>query len=144
MIAIDSNVFICLLEDNTRFGPLSRNLFWAAEKTNLSACCSALVFHEVLAYPKLTPAKAIRLQQKLEQLGIEFKPITTTTLVESARLRRQYNLGAFDSVHIASAIEARATHFVSNDQKLLTKKVSGIKLVPLSAVDTLLSPDNPT
>lgn len=132
MIALDSNIFIYMLEGNKEFGELARDLFVAIEQTNLDAIASELVFMEVLASPNLTTAEAGMVKGKIEELGASFKPVSRQVLAEAAKLRRQFKCGALDSIHIASAIEARCTQFITNDLNLLKKHIPEIQIIPLT------------
>lgn len=43
------------------------------------------------------------------------------------------------AIHIASALQAKATHFVANDKDILRKTVDGIELVSLAESRQLYS-----
>lgn len=138
MIALDSNLFIYFLAAHPDFGEQARRLFVAVEQTTLDACASELVHYEVLAHSGLSDTEAQRVAALLAEMDVRYRPITSRVLYEAAALRRAYNCGPMDSIHLASALQAQATHFVTNDKHVLKKSIPGIILVPLDHADTLL------
>lgn len=138
MIALDSNLFIYFLSAHPEFGDQSRELFVAIEQTSLNACASELVQYEILSFSGLSDAEAAETLELLVQMDVIFKPVTSVILREAAKLRRDYGCGAMDSIHLASAIQSKATHFVTNDKAILCKNIPGITLVALRNINTLL------
>jgi predicted nucleic acid-binding protein len=132
VIALDSNLFIYMLEAHPEFGEDARRVFVAIEQTGLDAVASELVFMEVLGYKGLNKQMAENAQTRLEQFGIKFIPISRTILLTASRLRRELGLGPLDAVHAATAIESNCSSLVTNDQELLKKRVAEIGLVRLN------------
>jgi predicted nucleic acid-binding protein len=129
VIAIDTNVFIYVLNGHERFGPLSAKLL----KNKESKTASKLVYAEVLASPKLEDeilrSKALLF---LDELNIKWQELNNNVLIESANLRRrQSKLKLIDALHIASAIIVHAETFFTNDQDLLSLNISGLKIKSL-------------
>lgn len=131
MIALDSNLFIYFLAAHPEFGGSARELFVAVEQTSLNACASELVAYEILSHGDISDKQAGRITDTLDQLGIVYKPVSHSVLGRAAKLRRDYSCGAIDAIHLASALQAGATHFVTNDRGVLKKQIPGIELVPL-------------
>lgn len=131
VIALDSNIFIYMLEAHHEFGPAARDIFLAIEQTSLDATASELTLLEVLASPKLQGDAARQTQYSLEQLGVRFHFVSKEVLLRAAELRRQHGCGAFDSIHIAQAIRQGCSQFITNDKTLLKKQIPGIKLIPI-------------
>lgn len=131
VIAIDSNIFIYLLEANPSFGQKAYDLFVNLEKQKIPVVASELVFAEVLASKQITDAQAKLLTNKLSNLDVNFMPVDKQVLLKAASLRRKYNLGFADSIHVSSAIIAGAEEFITNDHALLKKTPTGIKLVKI-------------
>lgn len=126
MIALDTNIFIYVLNGHERFGPLSAKLF----KDKEPKTASRLVFAEVLASPKLEDellrSKTVSF---LDELDVKWQEINHDVLIEAARLRRQQpRLRLIDALHIASAIIAHAETFFSNDQDLQLLKISELNI----------------
>lgn len=129
MIALDTNIFIYVLNGHDEFGPLSANLL----KNKETKIASKLVYAEVLASPKLNDeglrSKALLF---LDELDVQWKEVNDNILLEAARLRRQYPiLKLVDGLHIASAIMAHAETFFTNDQNLLSLKIVDLDIKSL-------------
>ncbi|HSH18363.1 MAG TPA: PIN domain-containing protein [Candidatus Saccharimonadales bacterium] len=138
MIGLDSNLFVYMLEGHAEFGEAVRDIFVAIEQTRLEACASELVYFEVLSYPGLLSKQVTEATALIGQLGIRYIPVSSDVLLEAARLRRECGLGALDSVHVASALGAGCSAFITNDQALLKKAVPEIRLVALDKAAVLL------
>lgn len=131
MIAIDTNIFIYLLEANPVFGKKAYEIFADLELGRSEAVASELVFAEVLSSPKITDKQAVLLTNKLRALDVKYLAVTENVLLKSAELRRKYGLGFADSIHTASAILAGASQIVTNDKELLKKNVSNIEIASI-------------
>jgi predicted nucleic acid-binding protein len=129
MIALDTNVFIYVLNGHEQFGQLSAKLL----KDKESKTASRLVYAEVLASPKLEDeilhSKALLF---LNELDIQWQEVNNNVLIEAANLRRQQpKLKLIDALHIASAIIAHAEIFFTNDQDLQSLRISELKIKSL-------------
>ncbi len=87
---------------------------------------------EALAYPQLSSKDVELAESLLNKLGLRFIPTTMSIYKRAASLRRHHGFGALDAIHIASALEAEATHFVTNDQGILGKSMPSLRLVALT------------
>jgi predicted nucleic acid-binding protein len=123
--------FLYFLNAHPDFGADALWVLEKIEQTGLNACASKLVFTEVLTFHHLTDKQAAKALGQLRNTGVLFLAIIEEVLLEAARLRRHHHLRTADAIQIASALLGSATHFVTNDQELLKKKVLGIQLVPL-------------
>src|SRR6266576_436023 len=104
MIALDSNVFIYLLNAHPEFGP-------KAEKTVRlpdAKVASELIFAEIFSSPKLEVAEARHEARAfIEALKIEYVPIGRATMFLAGQLRQTHKILALaDALHLASALEA--------------------------------------
>lgn len=131
VIGLDSNIFIYFLEANPEFYAAATRIFERIEQKQLTAIASEMVYLEVLADSNLSLAQVRVLESGLRDL-LPFAAVTEPVLFEAARLRREYQLGALDAVHVASAVVAECEQFVTNDRQLLSKRVKGIELVALA------------
>lgn len=73
------------------------------------------------------------------EVGIHYKPITDSVLEKAAQLRRQQRAGALAAIHLASALQAQATHFITNDKEVLKKQIPSLIIIPLAEVGSFLS-----
>jgi predicted nucleic acid-binding protein len=121
MIALDTNIFIYVLNGHEEFGPISAKLL----KSKDTKTASRLVYAEVLASPKLDDAI---LRSKtllfLDELDIKWQEISDAVLMEAAQLRRQQpTMKLVDALHVASAIVTHSETFFTNDQNLASLKI---------------------
>ncbi len=143
MIALDSNIFIYMLEAHQEFGSAACDLFVAIEQTSLDAVASEVTFLEVLASPKLQGDLINQTRRSLEQLGVRFHSVSKDALLSAAELRRQHGCGAFDAIHVAQAISQGCSQFITNDRSLLKKQIPGISLVSIQTpLTTIIKNDN--
>ncbi|MBL8121685.1 type II toxin-antitoxin system VapC family toxin [Candidatus Saccharibacteria bacterium] len=132
MIALDANIFIYWLDNNPEFSDQATAILYRAEQGEITVCASEMVVMEVLSSPLLSDTDAEAGHAKLMALGVCFESMSRSVLLKAAKIRRTYKLGAMDSMHVASAMLAGCTHFVTNDRQVLSKRVPGIEIVPLA------------
>ena len=126
MIALDTNIFIYVLNGHERFGPLSAQLL----KNKDPKTASRLVYAEILASPKLNDeimrSKALAF---LDELDIKWQDINDNVLMEAASLRRSRpQLKLVDALHLASAKISQAEMFFTNDQDLQLLKIPSLDI----------------
>lgn len=132
-VAIDSNIFIYVLEDNPEFCKISLAILQQIEAGNLRGLSSQLTYLESLSFTQLTVQQAETTEAFLTNSGADFKPVSLDVLQEAARLRRSMpSLKTPDAIHIATATLHGADIFVTNDLQLTKlKEVDGVKIVAL-------------
>jgi predicted nucleic acid-binding protein len=139
-IAIDTNVFVYLLQHSERYTGLAETVFGWVKRPGHSAVASTIVLTELLV-PLYREAGSIGdfLTGKLATLDVlpyraagEEKPPGLLTLLASypnlewisadfdianlaAQYRARYRLQTPDALHAATAVHAGATGFVTND-----------------------------
>lgn len=141
-LALDTSVFIYALEDHARFGEKAAAIFRTVETGMASAVASDLVLAELIVKP-LQMGREDVAERYLETLpdfpNLTFRAATRAVLVQAARVRATSALGLADCVHIASAMDAGARAFVTNDQRL-ARPGTGIEVVLLG--DLELEPED--
>jgi predicted nucleic acid-binding protein len=117
-IALDTSVFIYQLEGNPRYVPLTDPIFAWLERPAHTAATSTITMMELLVQPY---------RDSDEQLADEFYGLLSTypnldwiapdlTIADiAARIRAAYRLRTPDALQGATAIQAQATGFVTND-----------------------------
>ena len=133
-VAIDSSVFIYYAEAHPRFGPPAREIFVLCETGKKKIFASTLAITEILTgYRKKKEIEAEDIFWKIARVlspNLVFLPATVAVADTAADLRVRYNLRTPDALHLASAIQAEAGCFITNDRKL--KAVKEIPVLLLS------------
>lgn len=131
MIALDTNIFIYVLEGNSQFGHRAADLLSHAQGTGVA---SMFVYLEVLSHPTLARATSKHIALSfLDEQKLEYIEMSKELLVRAAHLRASLTpkVGVGDSLHLASALHAGADTFITNDQALVKLKTKGLKIVSL-------------
>lgn len=120
-IALDSVIFIYALEGNREFGEVARKVFELIEQGKCQGVACDLVLAELMVKPLREgyPEIAQEYAQDLPCFPhLRFCAVTQTVVIAAARLRGSSNLGLIDALHLATAVEARCTVFLTNDAAL--------------------------
>ena len=129
-IALDTCVFIYLVEKNPRSWPLAREIFaWLERSPDHAAVTSTITLTEVLVRPYRTPDERLvnryfalfSLYPNLEWVAPDLAIADT-----AARLRVEHRLRTPDALQVATAIKRDASVFVTNDVGLT--RVSDIRV----------------
>jgi predicted nucleic acid-binding protein len=120
-IALDSNLFIYLIEDARPWSDQVVSLLAAVESGEGSAVLSALGLTEVLAGPARDSDLA-RLERNYDDIraiaGLTIVPLQPDTAADAAVIRGARRIGLADAIHLASARAAGATAFITNDRNI--------------------------
>lgn len=136
LVGLDANIFIYTLEGNATFGQAASQVLRAVADGRVDAVASELVYLEVLSGKNVRGSSEItRVNALLDGVGVAYHGIDRQVLVDAAQLRREHGIKTPDAIHLASAILAGCTHFVTNDTQLLGCRVPGLRLVALTDVD---------
>lgn len=119
---LDSCVLIYFLEGNDEFGPAAKKLLAKVEKGALKASFSTLTLTELLTGPYR--AKNDLLALEYHALLYHFPNLSLVDInldiaVEAARIRGTYNYSTPDSLLLSTALQVKATAFITTDRKLL-------------------------
>ena len=119
-IGLDSNILIYLLETS---GPLADAAAWivdAIDAGTTEAVLSTVGLVEILVGPaRAGDAAAFELTaDALRDLLIRVVSFDRATAEDAAWIRGSLGIGLEDAVHLASARNAGATAFVTNDRRL--------------------------
>jgi predicted nucleic acid-binding protein len=132
-IAIDTAVFIYLIEENARYLPLILPLFLAADAGERMLVTSALTLLEVLVIPYRVGDS--NLAQQYERLltrsrGIRVVDISREQLRAAAQLRAVTGIKTPDALQITAALADECKTLVTNDRRL--PKIPGLRVLHLS------------
>ena len=134
LVGIDSSIVIYAMEADPVFGGVSREVLNLVTAGELQAAMSTFVISEALVVPYRVGTHEAAEQylgalQREPNLAILQPDLDICR--EAARLRAEHrSLRLPDAIHLATAIAARASAFVTNDQRL--PAVPGIDLLQLS------------
>jgi predicted nucleic acid-binding protein len=119
-IALDANVLIYLIEGHGPLAEAAGNLVDSIESGEADGVMSAIGVAEVLAGPASAgDAQAFELTaEAIRDLRIDVMPLDATTAEDAAWIRGSLGIALVDAVHLASARNAGATVFVTNDRRI--------------------------
>ena len=119
-IGLDSNILIYLLESSGPLADAAARIVDAIEAGTTEAVLSTIGLIEILAGPASAgDAAAFELTaDALRDLLIRVVSLDRATAEDAAWIRGSLGIGLEDAVHLASARNAGATAFVTNDRRL--------------------------
>lgn len=127
----DTNLFIYLFEQNLTFGEKVRELRRRMLTRGDHLITSALTVGEVLTRPvRDADDEAIRRYRAVfAHPGIRIAPFDFGAAECYARIRQDRNLKLADAIQLACAAAAGVDLFITNDERLSRKNVSGISFI---------------
>lgn len=132
-VAVDSNTYIYVLEQNPEFYQEALHVLKAVEAGAIKGVASELVYLEALSSSRLNEKQVDGGKRFLETTRTRFTAINQNVLLEAARLRCQYpGLKTPDALHAAGALLAKADYLVTNDQGIHKLKLSNMKTISLA------------
>ena len=125
MIALDANIFMYFIEGSPEFGLAAADIIKSAIQHK--SCISTLVFAEFRAGKNVEPAAITKLDKFIDGLinadAISVVSLTRDVASHAGQLRQQYQgIKLADAIHLASALQAGASVFYTNDQQLVKLK----------------------
>lgn len=133
-IAVDTAVFIYVIEEHPEYLPVVLPLFEEADQGKRTLVTSALTLLEVLVVPyrKLD----VRVAQRYEMLltrgrGIRMVDITRDQLRVAAQLRALSAIKTPDALQLACALTSQCRTFVTNDRGL--PQIPDMRVIELKA-----------
>lgn len=135
LLYLDVNIWIYALEGHPVYSGALTDLLQRADQQTLTVVTSELSLSEALVKPMKD--QDINLQTTYRQFlssrsGVRILPIQRSILIEAARQRAATNLKLPDAIHIATALIAKCTTFLTNDKQF--KSLPSLPVVILSEV----------
>lgn len=117
LVAIDTCVFIYLMERNAKYFNVANAVFEWMERSEASAVTSTVVLTEILVQPyRSAEPQADAFYSLLTTLpNLEWIAPSLRIANSAASLRATYRLQTPDALIAATAIHSRATVFITND-----------------------------
>jgi len=121
VVGLDTTPLIYFIEENPTYLETIRPFFLAMDRGAFRVVTSTVTLLEVLVHPLR------RGERKLAQLyrdillgaeGLTTIPLSQDIAEEAARLRASHNIRTPDAIQMATALRARASHFLTNDTRL--------------------------
>jgi predicted nucleic acid-binding protein len=132
----DTMLFIYWLEDHPQWAKRVNAIHSRMQERQDQLLTGAFTFGEVLAgaYRKGAAQVADESRRRLQDVVSEVIPFTIETADHYARIRGRLGLPPADAIHLASAAQAGADLFLTNDKRLVGKFVPGIQFI--ASLDT--------
>jgi predicted nucleic acid-binding protein len=129
-IGIDTAPFIYLWEKHPRYFRLSEELFRYLSSSDAYGATSIITLIEACIYPQRQGrADLVTIYENalLHSRQVQMWPVNVEIAHCAVKLRAEYNIHIPDALHLATAITAGATMFVTNDRQL--QKVNEIEVL---------------
>ena len=117
-IAFDTSVFIYQLEMNPKYLPVSDHIFSWIERKGSQAVTSTITMTELLVQPYRNQDEQLvdRLYGLLSTYpNLEWVPPSLEIADLAAQMRAHHRLRTPDALQAATAVQCRATAFITND-----------------------------
>jgi predicted nucleic acid-binding protein len=136
LYGIDSRVFVYHFEAHQELGPAAGRLLEAAEGGRCRLVCSVLAQLEVLVVPKRNQRQDLcaRYREVFESFpNLSVLNVDREIAEIASDLRAAYSLRTPDAIHLATALRAGASAFVSQDGRLKLSELPILRMdqVPL-------------
>jgi predicted nucleic acid-binding protein len=127
----DTNLFIYLLEQNATFGEQVRQLRMKMIERGDGLATSALTVGEVLAGPVRSRNDAVykRYLSVFSQPEIRLLTFDLEAAGYYARIRQDKSIEPPDAIQLACAASSGVDLFITNDDRLSRKNISGINFI---------------
>jgi len=132
IIGLDTSLFVYLFEDHPRFGKRAARVFEMLQTGEARGIFSAIGMIEILTGPKKCGRDDIALQYEHSLRtfpGLSVVGLNERIVWLASDLRAKYGIKTPDSIHLATAIDAGAERFVTNDKSLTKVKEVRISLL---------------
>ncbi|MGC9292531.1 MAG: type II toxin-antitoxin system VapC family toxin [Acidobacteriaceae bacterium] len=134
----DTMLFVYWLEDNPQYAPRVQQIYERMEQRRDTLCTSAFTLGELLVGPykakRASEGEAIR--RYFQTSRMELLPFDAQTAEKYAHIRAEHNVTSADAIHLATAAQAHADLFLTNDRQLRRLMVPGIHFI--AGLDTNL------
>ena len=128
--AFDADVLIYAADPDHPLGPAIVKLINSAPAGSPAGVGSVLLLTETLAKPMRTDPFSTEVATLLDLLGrLTLRPVDEATGRAALDLAVSYGLRAADAAHLATAIEASADRFLTNNRRDFPKTITEIEIV---------------
>ncbi|HWN43440.1 MAG TPA: type II toxin-antitoxin system VapC family toxin [Thermoanaerobaculia bacterium] len=141
LYGVDSMIFVYHFEGNEEFGPAAGRLLQAAEEGRCRLVCSVISLLEVLVVPKRRGREDLCqvYREMFESFPhLSMVPVDTGIAEIASDLRATQNLRTPDAIHLATALQAGAEAFVSQDDRFRNLPLRDLRVLPLGLLVKVL------
>jgi len=134
-IALDTNIFIYLIEKNEKYVKHVKKLFDMIEKGRMYAVTSTLLYTEVLAKPfEEENQKVVDLYRVFLSTfpNLIVQDVDKSISVMAAKLRAKYRIRTPDAIFLATGMVNKADAYITNDVRL--KKIKEIEVLTIDEI----------
>lgn len=117
-VALDSNVFIYNLEQNSKFIHLTDVIFKGLITSKLASVTSIITLTEILSYPQTEAQAGKIIDDFFNTPNLTVLELNQKIAIKAAKIRRTYRFLIPDAVQLATAIECKVQTFITNDKRL--------------------------
>ncbi len=120
-LALDSNLLIYLFETGGPEAKAVQRLLDAAEAAGASLVVASLALAEVSVYPAAIDdaVMAERYADAIQSISrLDVVPLTAEIAIDAGLMRGRRGHSLPDAIHLATAVSANASVFVTNDRRL--------------------------
>jgi predicted nucleic acid-binding protein len=136
-VYFDTNIFVYVLGGNQEFLARSFPFFQAVEAGCIMGVTGDLVIAELLVKPMMNNDMiALERTEALfdsEEGYFQALPHDRAALKLAAHIRATQKLSMIDAVHVATAIKAGCSHFITNDEQI-AERAKAIEVIRLSSL----------
>ena len=121
VVGLDTAPLIYFIEEDPTYLEVVRPFFEAISRRDIQVVTSTVTLLEVLVQPLRLQAVALADTYReflLQSEGVSCIPVSSSIAEEAASLRSEYNLRTPDAIQIATAMNAGASAFLTNDRRL--------------------------
>ncbi|MBV8629809.1 MAG: type II toxin-antitoxin system VapC family toxin [Silvibacterium sp.] len=131
LIYWDTMLFVYMIEDHPQFAPKVDRILGHMLKRRDVLCTSAFAYAEVLTGPIKENEADLARDTRNYFRGDEVRliPFTFETAELFAEIRAKHSLPAADSIHLATAAQAKVDLFITNDKRLHKLTLPGIGFI---------------
>jgi len=131
-VALDTAPLIYFIEEHPVHAGKLQPFFEAAEHGEFQVVTSYLTLLEVLVHPlRMGRDDLVREYRNIFLRSASLRPVSVDDAIaaEGARLRALYNVRTPDAIHLATALQAGAKWFLTNDLRL--PALTGLSILTL-------------
>lgn len=133
-IGLDTAPLIYFIEENPAYIEAVRPFFEAMDRAEFLVVTSTVTLLEVMVHPLRRNNKKLAEEYRdiLLNSGLMTMEVSSSIAEQAARLRATHNIRTPDAIQISAALEAGATHFLTNDIRL--PNIPSLNIISLDSI----------